>query len=245
MLRTKNIAPKMYYHQLPTNLSNQEVYQYHYLKDILRKQQETQQEVTSSVHQFHSTLKENRDIYEQEAKKMVKSHQDLQEHIKNTFIQQKMNLDEMIKKIEHIESKYKTMETYFENERNMLEALIQQQAVHDKLLHTLAKRNDEEEKILSQFQVQHELLHDLHKKIELQEIYHQTLMERLDSHEGLLHKILSELDYIRSIIFERASHLLQKMELGFQKVTKPIQSFFIHGEKKEEKQLKEKEWIEK
>ena len=91
----------------------------------------------------------------------------------------------------------------------------------------------ENESIAEQTRKQEELYEEFSNKLNLQEVYHNTVMERLDQQEGLIKKLSGELDHLRSVIYERASHIIEKVESNISRMAKPIQRFFVNTEEKE------------
>ncbi|WP_407269759.1 hypothetical protein [Radiobacillus sp. PE A8.2] len=85
-------------------------------------------------------------------------------------------------------------------------------------------------------------------QINHQEKHHDHVLDRLESQEALMQKALRQLDNIRATIFERASHLSDKMEDGYHVTaayfyklvsgSKQPLNFFMMKDRKEEQDKK-------
>ncbi|GKU82862.1 hypothetical protein [Niallia sp. NCCP-28] len=78
-----------------------------------------------------------------------------------------------------------------------------------------------------------ELYSQVAEKLDLQEVFHQTLIEKMEKQEAYFSKITHQLDMLKSIIFERVHVITEHIETNMNKLTKPIQHFFLQKEKKD------------
>lgn len=232
----ENNKPVIFYEKNKLNSSsNQDIYQYSYLKDILNKQLQFSDDMHRSVTQFQSNLQVKTNNYENQLKNIFDHQQQLVNELQQKFLEQSKNLVKLQEKIGQLDDKYEGILTNLQSEKQLLEAILEQQVLHDNLLQKVTERKKEEEEIFAQLQQHDEHLKDFANKLDLQEVFHQTIMERFDSQEGLLQKLSGDLAHLRSIVYERSAYLLEKIETGFIKVAQPIHRFFIHGDKKAEK----------
>ncbi|MEK4652042.1 hypothetical protein [Niallia sp. FSL W8-0954] len=71
------------------------------------------------------------------------------------------------------------------------------------------------------------------EKLDLQEIFQQTLLESMKETTGSVNKISRQLDYLKEVIFERIHYLAEKIENNIKSISQPIQRFFVSSEKDE------------
>ncbi|MEK4747541.1 hypothetical protein NST77_08295 [Niallia sp. FSL W8-0177] len=71
------------------------------------------------------------------------------------------------------------------------------------------------------------------EKLDLQEIFQQTLLESMKETTGSVNKISRQLDYLKEFIFERIHYLAEKIENNIKSISQPIQRFFVSSEKDE------------
>ncbi len=66
------------------------------------------------------------------------------------------------------------------------------------------------------------------KQMEKHDAHHQEVIERLEKQEAISEKIMREIQHIRSVLFERASFLAEKVEHGY-KLTSAYFQKFVQG----------------
>src|SRR5690606_1485649 len=71
----------------------------------------------------------------------------------------------------------------------------------------------------------------LTSKMEEQGDYQSGILNRLETQEAYTDKILRQLDHLRSVIFERAGVIVEKIEKGFNQTTSHITRFFNTSER--------------
>ncbi|MED1672627.1 hypothetical protein [Pallidibacillus thermolactis] len=186
-------------------------------------------------------------------KEQSQSHEEVVTRLKHLFNNHN-ETDENIKKLfEKIESEQEYL-------RNVIQAyfteIIEQQATHQKQLEQ-GNFNQEEIRInmkdlaalgnvfKEQLQLiekaQQELLEMLQSldknqkhltsKMEEQGDYQSGILNRLETQEAYTDKILRQLDHLRSVIFERAGVIVEKIEKGFKQTTSHITRFFNTSER--------------
>jgi len=68
-----------------------------------------------------------------------------------------------------------------------------------------------------QLEKQEERYDEIAKQLEVQEVFHSTVMERLDVQEALTQKLIRQLENLRTVVYERASFISQRVEENFKK----------------------------
>ncbi|KKK37808.1 hypothetical protein WQ57_11565 [Mesobacillus campisalis] len=99
------------------------------------------------------------------------------------------------------------------------DVLLEQVILQEKLLRDMNRKLAEYEKTTASLneQLKHQvkMREVLERHDDLQNVYHKTVMEALDSHEANAEKLDRKLDFIKSSIFERAADLSEKMDGHF------------------------------
>ncbi|WP_053363772.1 hypothetical protein [Bacillus sp. FJAT-27251] len=99
------------------------------------------------------------------------------------------------------------------------DVLLEQVILQEKLLRDMNRKLAEYEKTTASLNEhlkhQIEMKEVLERHDDLQNVYHKTVMEALDSHGANAEKLDRKLDFIKSSIFERAADLSAKMDGHF------------------------------
>jgi hypothetical protein len=108
-----------------------------------------------------------------------------------------------------------------------------QEVYHNKVIERLEQQfaafSEEAEKKLN---TQEQMKEELNKKLGVQEQASKSIMERLNRQEAITEKISRQLDNLKSVVYERASHLSERFEKSFKQLAKPVHSFFVNQEEK-------------
>lgn len=234
--KNSDVEPSIYHLENNDISSNQKEYRKNYLQQILMEQAQISDSLKNSVEDVRKSLQRTNALQNDQNKFMIQklhSHDQFYERIEAYFQNQERTNEFLLNRLTLLEGKNEAILEKIEAERLLTEAILDQQSIHDQVLHKLKANVDEEESVIDQLKKQDELFDQFNSKLELQQIFHNTVMERLDQQEGLIKKIIGELNHLRSVIYERASHIAEKMEDNFHRITKPIQHFIVNKDKKE------------
>jgi uncharacterized coiled-coil protein SlyX len=110
------------------------------------------------------------------------------------------------------------------------DVLLEQVALQEKLLNDVNRKLAEYEKTAAalneQLKNHSEIKDALERHDDLQNIYHKTVMEALESQGANTEKLDRKLDFIKSSVFERASDLSDKIDVHFNKFAHFILNLF-------------------
>lgn len=237
------VYPKIYKsNKKPEITSNQHSYRLNYLQELLEKQQEVNHSISDAVKMVNTKMNktkiEQNQNYDNIMKRLSKQDE-ITSHVLTIFSDRKEADNAFLEKFDQLEKKNEILLEKLENEGLINEAILEQLSYQDDMIKKLASNLEAYEQsrleLSSQINKQQELFEKISSKHEVEEIFHQTVMERLDQQEGNTKKIERQLDNIRAILFERASFLVEKVEENFNKISKPVQRFFLQQENKTEK----------
>ena len=83
----------------------------------------------------------------------------------------------------------------------------------------------------------------LNDKLAIQDVYHQTILERLDQQDATSHKINYQLENLKAIVFERIGDLAEKVETQGKLTYKYLTSLFSKNDLSTKVKHEEKEVI--
>ncbi|RTR28769.1 hypothetical protein EKG37_16245 [Robertmurraya yapensis] len=235
------VKPKVF-HAIE-NSPNQKEFKRSYLQDIFEGQATINKSLAKSVKQvrhFMKTTRESQNNQMEEVINKLKQQEELDSQVLHFIQQQEQITESLLQRLEFLEKNNVAILEKIEADGFLTQAILKQQAVQDTILSKIADKLDENEAISNQLKKQDEVYDEFASKLNLQEVFHNTVMERLDQQEGLIKKINGEIDHLRSVIYERASHIVESLEANFQRITSPIQRFFISKDEKEKEKVKEK-----
>lgn len=238
---SQEVNPQVYLPKKKASLSsNQQVFKLNYLQNILEEQSSINKTLTHSVEKVNQSLKRSNDNQQHTLNQMIVKLQDQENfsnQLKEYLIRQEETKKQLLDRISSVEKTSIALMEKLEADSLLTEAILNQQSTHDDALTKISTNLEEQDSVAEQLKKHEELYEDFSKKLEVQELYHTTVMERLDQQEGLIKKVNSEIDNLRAIIFERTSHILEKLEGHFSRITKPIQRYFINTDVKDKEKM--------
>ncbi|VEF46739.1 Uncharacterised protein [Bacillus freudenreichii] len=163
-------------------------------------------------------------------RKQDEVHENVKEHL--TGIDEKnRRLEEMLEQ-----------ETLFKKE--VMEQLLQVGGTNEEIEKRLKSVEAANAELLTKLNDQQEFQREMTEQISKQEERHQEVIGRLDNQEAITEKILRQVINIRSILFERANYLAEKIENSYQLTSsyvyklmtgsvEPLQLFLLKQKEKE------------
>ncbi|WP_449621512.1 hypothetical protein [Robertmurraya sp. Marseille-Q9965] len=228
------VKPKVF-HSIK-NSSNQKEFRRSYLQDIFDGQANINSSLAKSIKQVRHFIKSTRETQSNQMAEVInklKQQEELDSQVLHFIEQQEQITESLMQRLELLEKNNGALLEKMEADGLLTQAILKQQSVQDTILSKIADKLDENVAISDQLKKQDEVYDEFTNKLNLQEVFHNTVMERLDQQEGLIKKINGEIDHLRSVVYERASHIVESMEKNFQRITSPIQRFFVSKDDKE------------
>jgi len=191
---------------------NQSYYKRDYLTELLKEQQKRN-------HILHQSISAIKTLNQQQQSIQVERFENLVNQLYK--IEQKNNQNEqnyykMINQLEQLERENKKVQQLIQHDQSFEKEIKNEiqslSTTHQKILNQLETNyNAFEEKINEQQNDQKKISTQLNKQAENQ----QKLTNRLDNNEALLEKVMRQIEFIRSSLFERTSFLAEKIENGY------------------------------
>lgn len=211
------------------NSNNQNSYHFNYLEQLLKKQQEINDNLSITVQTLDQKLKTSQHKQVQQFKDLnfkLAQTEAVSNQVMETVKGQETISNQIIEKLEDMD---KSLVKNQESEGLINQAILDQLSFQDQtskqMFHKLNDYESMATKLNSQLEKHDELFKEVSEKLELQEVFHKTVLERMDQQDALSEKIMRQLEHIRSTLFERANTILEKIEENFSKSKSLIQRF--------------------
>ncbi|MDM5207769.1 hypothetical protein [Cytobacillus kochii] len=219
--------------------SNQDVFRKNYLSDLLEEQSQLNHKVSKQhrdlQHQLEETYEDLMSYAKDESIRHEKNMQQYNEDwtaLQSAYQAQEQNQLEMNGYLQQIENKNEELLIQLRTSQSSYETLLAQSSIQETAILELSRKLDNlempTEKILEELTVITDDQAAIKDKMETQDIYHQSVMEKLESQDALNEKLSRQIDHLKSIIFERTAYLTE----NFKSLISPVKSFFVHHEEK-------------
>ncbi len=198
------------HNSIPT--SNQRFFHSNYLADLLKEQKDTNRSLVLAHHQLKQQqlqqLSEQRGNWQEanhQLKRLLemKSKQEIMEQKNNEHLQHISAYQQQMK--HHIEQQ----DTGHEAMEQQLKGLLQTQAETSKQLKQMETSNQQLIEKIEQLTTQQQ---EMATALTAHKSHQEDVLERLENQEATLEKVVRQLTNLRSIVFERTSHLVEKVE---------------------------------
>lgn len=219
--------------------SNQDVFRKNYLSDLLEEQSQLNHKVSKQhrdlQHQLEETYEDLMSYAKDESIRHEKNMQQYNEDwtaLQSAYQAQEQNQLEMNGYLQQIENKNEELLIQLRTSQSSYETLLAQSSIQETAILEISRKLDNlempTEKILEELTVITDDQAAIKDKMETQDIYHQSVMEKLESQDALNEKLSRQIDHLKSIIFERTAYLTE----NFKSLISPVKSFFVHHEEK-------------
>ena len=130
---------------------------------------------------------------------------------------------EAIETLERLDRKHKDLQKILDNKRRMNEELVEQinmlNQSNNEIAERLNKFDADQEKLLSKMDEQIVKQDQFSLSLEEQKINQTEIVERIEQQEGLLDKMMRQLDFLKSVVFERSHFIAEKIDKSYQLTT--------------------------
>ncbi|MCM3638080.1 hypothetical protein M3152_10105 [Sporosarcina luteola] len=137
--------------------------------------------------------------------------------------QQRQFEQEAIGTLERLDQKHKELQKMLESKRKMNEELVEQINMlnhsNAEIAERLEKFDIDQEKLLTKMNAQLEKQDQFSLSLEEQKTVQTQMVERMEQHEGVIDKMIRQVDFLRSVIFERSHFIAEKIDKSYQLTT--------------------------
>ena len=130
---------------------------------------------------------------------------------------------EAIETLENLDRKHMELQKVIEDKQKMNDELVEQINMLSQSNAEIAQRLDkfdtDQEKLLTKMDAQMEKQDQFSLSLEEQKTVQTEIAERIEQHEGLIEKMMRQMDFLRSVIFERSHFIAEKIDKSYQLTT--------------------------
>jgi chromosome segregation ATPase len=226
----RNKHRNLFKNKEPLKEPNQGIYIKNHVAEMIMEQKK----VNQSLHQTQVKMKQH--FYRQEGKNAGQWREML---TKLTALQQNNSMQdrrdaEMIRLLEQMEEKHTRMEKLLEDTQRTNKELSGKvnhlQLAQSDMTDHITSREQEDKDLRASLQEQSEWQDKIETKLTNQEEHQKAVMASLENQEALTEKLARQLDHVRSTLFERTSHLAEKIEENYRLTTAYITKLFTGSE---------------
>lgn len=206
--------------------SNQENYRLNYLQELLQEQKKLNDELTGSVTKFDQTLRHNKREQVNQFEEMISllaKQENFSERFMENITEQKESTSEIDDKLIKLEEMHEQFSKALLNRdltnKAILDQLAHQQSMIQDLNRKLLEYEDVTKALVIQSKKQEELQDMLAKHVDLQGVFHETIMERLGKQDAIGETINDQLNEIKTSISQKANVILEKIEEQYSRFT--------------------------
>ncbi|MEC5423917.1 hypothetical protein QGM71_10490 [Virgibacillus sp. C22-A2] len=198
---------------------NQGYFRKDHLSELLKEQQKVNDMLTNSLQGLKFLYEKQGHTHEERWEKVSKQLHGLRasnlehEKIENHVIKQ-------LKKVENDNQKlHLMMEEGILTEKDLLKRISQMSQTNQEVVTQLSAYASANEQLLLKMEEQHNLQKQMAEQIAKQDGVQEEVVTRLESQEAVTEKISRQIEYFRSVLFERTNHLVEKIEDGYKNTT--------------------------
>jgi len=224
---------------------NQAKFHLNYLHEVLNEQEQLNNKLSGSVIKFENTFQENRQEQLQQFKSLFSSlakQETISEKVIENIYEQKESTSDLDEKITKLEKMQEQLSKTFLNEELTNQAILDQLACQQSMIVDLNRKLLEYEDVTKSLVIQEqkqELLQNMVKNhMDLQGVYHETVMEQLCKQDAVGERISDQLSEIKNVHSNMAKDFLEKLENHYSKWTSFLFSFILPNIRQQKKIIK-------
>ncbi|MFD2445613.1 hypothetical protein ACFSO7_16760 [Bacillus sp. CGMCC 1.16607] len=220
-IRSKVFTPKQ-----PLPNPNQQSFRLNYLTEFLSQQINQNEAINESIDKVLSTVHQTQHTQEVKIEQILKVNKE-QTEISTQFLEKFENQGkttaDISNSLQELQDQNKQLSENIGKEQLINQAILDQLSFQDQQLKNtnslLTNYVDLAMELTTQLQLQEKMVQEMDQKLQLHDVYHNTVMERLDKQEAFNEKIIRQLDFLKSLVFERVNLVIEKVENSYQSTT--------------------------
>lgn len=178
------------------------------------------------MNEMISTVNQSQLIHEQKMELILKEN--LEHKKQSDFYLEKVQNQEKISEeillsLQHLKEHNYQLTESITNEKVMNQAILDQLSFQDQQLRNTNSQYENyvnlAQNLSEQLLQQEKILKELDEKIQVHDVYHSTVMNRLDKQDAFNEKVIRQLDHLKSIVYERVGTIMEKIESSYQSTT--------------------------
>jgi hypothetical protein len=231
--KDKHLRSKVFTPEKPLNHSNQQSFRLNYLSEFVSRQIKQNEEINHSIDKVMTIVNTSHQSQEKKIDKIINDQQQ-QKQQSDSFLVKVDNHEKttevIIDSLQHIKTHQEQLNESIQNEKLINQAILDQLNFQDSQIRLTNSQLDIyvllAQQLSEQLINQEKLLKEMEQKLEVQDVYHSTVMTKLDKQDAMNEKIIRQLDYLKTIIYERANLIAEKVETSIQSTTDYFHELF-------------------
>jgi hypothetical protein len=228
-----NLSPKVFTPKKPLPNPNQQNFRLNYLSEFMSQQLLQNETINESIDEVLTTVNQTHTTHELKIDQIIEeSHQ--QKEMNHLFLEkvdlQGKSTEEIFLSLQHLNEKNQQLSESIVNEQLMNQAILDQLTFQDQQLRNTNSQLENyvnlAHELSAQLLLQEQILKEMNQKLQVHDIYHNTVMESLDKQEAMNEKIFRQLDFLKSLIYERVNIMIEKVENSYQSTTEYFDGLF-------------------
>ncbi|MCJ8008384.1 hypothetical protein ACFFF5_16045 [Lederbergia wuyishanensis] len=207
-----NDHPEVFKNKDKIQAPNQNTFKIDYLSELMMQQREANKVLT------HSFL-DLKILYEQQEKTHTDQWTEIGKHLdelRDIHLKHEKFEGEVIDWLSKLEDKSsKEKEDELAIKQQWLEQMTKLNEMNNEIVNRLKKSEFANEQLILKIKDQMDIQMQMKEELSEQKVIQEQVSNRLENQEALTEKILREISHLRSVLFERASFLAEKIENGF------------------------------
>lgn len=207
-----NDHPEVYKNVKNIQAPNQELYKMDYLSELIIQQREANEALT------HSFL-DLKILYEQQEKTHTNQWSEIGnqlDELRDIHLKHEKFEGEVIDWLAKLDDKNdQEKENELALKKEWLDQMTKLNEMNAEIVQRLKQSESANEELHSKIKQQIEIQKEMQEDVSQQKVLQDQVSSRLENQEALTEKILREISHLRSVLFERASFLADKIENGF------------------------------
>lgn len=197
------------------NEPNQSFYKRNHFEELVNGQLQVNESLNHSI----SGLKS---LYDKQENVQMNKWQEISNklnELKAINLQHEKDQSYVVERLTGLEGENRKVQISLENERLSEQDLIKQinglSQSNQEIIDQLATYYKESEKVITRVDEQYELQKQMADQVSKQDNAQEEVLSRLENQEALTEKITRQIEYFRTILFERTNFLAEKIENGY------------------------------
>lgn len=230
------------------NEPNQGFYKRDHFEELVKGQLEVNESLNHSIYGLKS-------LYEKQENVQVNKWEEIGNRLnelKVINLQHEKDQNYVVEQLKGLESENKKVQVSLENERLSEQKLMKQidglNQSNQGIINQLEVYSTDNKEFKSRVDEQYALQKQMADHVSKQEDKQDEVLSRLESQEALTEKITRQIEYFRTILFERTNYLAEKIESGYHHTSsyianlmgntdKPPTKFMVNPKQEEEKEV--------
>lgn len=197
------------------NEPNQSFYKRDHFEELVNGQLKVNESLNHSITGLKS-------LYEKQENVQINKWKEISNRLnelKAINLQHEKDQSYVVERLKGLEGENKKVQVSLENERLSEQELVKQinglSQSNQEIVDQLEAYYTENEEIISKVDEQYELQKQVADKVSKQDDSQEEVLSRLENQEAITEKITRQIEYFRTILFERTNFLAEKIEKGY------------------------------